>query len=361
SYCSEGHSAVLLTRSFDRGGSFQTPVIVDRNNADDKPTMRLRSVPGRPAHVFVAWTRWYSHGSAIWFARSTNGGASFSTARLLFTTQANAFGAVPVVLPNRRIVVLWASSTNVSTSSEPRTRIMDAVSTDEGAHFDPARAATSWFSALPQLTQPGSLRVILSPAATADERGNLYLAWSVAHPESANGSARADILVERSTDGGRHWGRPVRVNDVRSGDRFMPALTVLSDGSLGVAFYDRRDGWNQLGVYAADVTFSPRARVGPNVRINAASTPIGLMLYIRPGSTCFAPGRFFGDYIGAAPGPGRSIDVTWADTALHGVRRTDVWYANQPLPDPAGSRTVLRVGSSARIVRVAAGTASKRR
>ncbi len=96
-YCSGGRSAVLLTKSFDHGIGFGTPAVVDANPADDKPALAVRSGPPGHAHVFSSWTRWYSKGSDIWFARSTDGGAHFARARRLYGSRLDNFGSDSVV------------------------------------------------------------------------------------------------------------------------------------------------------------------------------------------------------------------------------------------------------------------------
>lgn len=107
----------------------------------------------------------------------------------------------------------------------------------------------------------------------------------------------------------------------------MPALSVLADRSVGVAFYDRRDGAGLLDVYAARVRFGDAAQVSHNVRVTAGVSRVSDIQYLPPGSTCFLPGRFFGDYIGAAGDSSGSLCVVWADTQLHIAGESDIWFA----------------------------------
>jgi hypothetical protein len=132
----------------------------------------------------------------------------------------------------------------------------------------------------------------------------------------------------------------VIVNDAAGGDRFMPALTVLKDGSVGVAFYDRRRGRGRLDVYAARVAWSHGPHVSTNVRLNTGPSYTHYIYYLAPTSTCFSPGRFFGDYIAVASAGG-GMCVVWADTQLQAQNETDIWYRAVTLP-PA-SRTAPRV------------------
>jgi hypothetical protein len=50
-----------------------------------------------------------------------------------------------------------------------------------------------------------------------------------------------NVLLTASFDGGSTWSAPIQVNDnVSPVDEFQPNLTTASDGTISVAFYDRR-------------------------------------------------------------------------------------------------------------------------
>jgi hypothetical protein len=324
-FCEGGQAAVILAHSIDHGRSFRTPVLADRSSADDKPSLAVES--GRPDHVFLVWDRLYDHHSEIWYTRSTDGGTHFGRARALYRSPMNNYGPVVVVAPGGHVSVFWSTFTDGGEHRSVPTRILMRSSSDDGAHFTPARTVAGPFDAMPQLTQPGSLRNLTMPAVTADDDGVLWLAWARPTAHFAGGRVNASIEIKRSTNGGKDWSLPVAVNDVTAGDRFMPALSVWPDRSVGVAFYDRRRSANLLDVYGARVWFRGEIQVSPNVRLNRTSAPVADIDYIAPGSTCFAPGRFFGDYIGVSTQPHGILCAVWADTQLQVAGETDIWFA----------------------------------
>jgi hypothetical protein len=112
----------------------------------------------------------------------------------------------------------------------------------------------------------------------------------------------------------------------------MPSISALPNGSVGIAFYDRRGGPVNLDVYAVHVSFAGGFHRGANVRVNRGSSPISDLHYIAPGSTCLASGRFFGDYIGTAAAPDNSLCVAWTDTQFHVYQETDLWLARVYFP-----------------------------
>jgi hypothetical protein len=332
SYCSGGRSAVLLSTSSDGGDSFRVPTEVDQNNADDKPNMAVQSIRGGRARVFLTWTRWYNSGSEIWFARSLTGGDSFSRAALLYGSRLDNFGSTPVFDRRGRMYVFWSQFAEEPLTATTKTSIYMAVSFDHGAHFRPAHRISGYFRAIPHMTQPASLRNLPQPVAVAAPDGTVYVTWAQVSRSFGHGRVDADIVVIRSADGGQTWTRPYRVNDVRRGDRFMPALDILGDGTLGIAFYDRRDSLYQLSVYAVRVSLASGLHRSANMRVNQQAAPVGDVFYIKPGSTCFSPGRFFGDYIGVSAAPGNAFCVTWADTQRHTYNETDIWFQRINLP-----------------------------
>lgn len=331
SYCSGGRSAVVLVHSIDGGRSWHAPRLVDSNPSDDKPSLAVESIPRQPSHLFLSWTRWYHNRSEIWLARSLDGGQTFGTARLLYSSALNNFGSVPVVGPGGRVYVFWASFANVSLTAAARTTLMMSVSTNDGASFAPARAIIGPYWSVPAMAQPGSLRNLPAPAAAVAPNGAVYLAWARVSHTYGGGIVTSNIVVSRSLTHGSSWSPAHAVNDVARGDRFMPAMTVMPDGSLGLIYYDRRAGPANLDVYAAHASFRHGFHVSANLRVNHGTGPISDITYYAPGSTCFTPGRFFGDYIGAAAIDSRTMGVVWADTQLHTAQETDLWFARVPL------------------------------
>ena len=54
------------------------------------------------------------------------------------------------------------------------------------------------------------------------------------------------MLLIRSTDKGRTWSAPVKVNDTPAGAQaaFLPTVKVDTNGRVGVLYYDLRDDTN---------------------------------------------------------------------------------------------------------------------
>jgi hypothetical protein len=98
------------------------------------------------------------------------------------------------------------------------------------------------------------------PAIDVDSAGNLYIAWD----EAGNGAREAGVWYSHSTDGGRTWAAPVRVDPDNRTD-IWPWIAVGDPGRVAVAWFGNdsalpandaeqagtNDGWN---VYVAQTT-----------------------------------------------------------------------------------------------------------
>lgn len=326
-YCTAGASAVVLVRSTDGGRHLSAPLIVDAGGSHDKPWLAVQSFPNRPDHVFVVWSRFIDHGMQLFVQRSLDGGRHFSRPTLLTQSSWFNFGAMPVVGPRGRVTVVWATFVEKGGQPIPE-QILARTSRDDGSHWEPAVSVSHGaFAGMPNLVVPGDLRVFDLPSIAVTRSGALYVAWTAVRVHQSWGGVLSNVLLARSTDG-THWSAPVRVNDSLSGDRFMPTVSALPDGSAGIAFYDRRTNHTDFNVYAARVVSTKGKLVaGPNVRLNAGPGPED-NIYEVPSGACVLHGRFFGDYLSSAADAHGTFHVIWGDTQRLANGQTDIWTAS---------------------------------
>lgn len=262
---------VFVSRSQDKGVTWSKPVLVSSNSDklfNDKEwlTVDRSNNPSTRGNVYLTWTLFTTLSPTrdrgdIVTSRSTDGGKSFSSLTMVsLQEQGNTQGSFPAVGPNGELYVLYYSgvgasdlddraagdaSSQAQTGREAPAPTSDALylakSTDDGQTFPQVtRVATV---SRPPAQLPGSdFRLFVLPALAVDPRsGALYVTWN----DYSTGDA--DVKLTASTDGGRSWNSPVRVNDDPSSprhDQFFPTLTVGSDGTLHLLWLDRRDDPN---------------------------------------------------------------------------------------------------------------------
>ena len=292
------HSGIYVNKSTDGGLSWKptaTPVLEHSSGApfEDKEWIVCDWNPGsRHGWVYIAWTQFDEYGSSspsdssrILFARSTNGGTSFSSALRIDDRGGDAIdsdntveGCMPAVGIDGSIYCCWAG---------PRGLVFDR-STNAGVSFGVDRVISDqpggWDFPINGIYRCNGLPVTKVDISGSAHRGRIYVHWS----DNRNGDY--DLFLLHSDDGGTTWSSRKRINDdpVSNGkDQFMSWLDVDPvTGTVYCVFYDRR---GQSGV-ATDVYFAYSNDGGDHfINEKISATPF------TPN-----PSVFFGDYIGIA-------------------------------------------------------------
>ena len=217
--------------TFDGAGqlSWGPPVFINPTTTptvlNDKEWIAVDSHVSSPFRddIYVTWTRYLfsAHTGAyiqspIFFVRSTDGGATFSSPKAISGNVLYGQGSRPVVGPDGTLYVFWDGSTRLASLNSTYV----VKSTDGGATFSSPVAIS-------KLTDSSSLkntvfRVNSFPAAAAAPNGDLYATWTTqikdaGAPNYAGETACASWLggnpatchsvavFSKSSDGGLTW------------------------------------------------------------------------------------------------------------------------------------------------------------
>lgn len=274
SFFGSNPDAMLVSKSTNGGLTWSAPTTLIRdtnpNRFNDKNSMTAD--PNDSKYVYAIWDRLDSPPSGTpnplagenaiayrgptLFARTTNGGASWERARIIYDpgTLNQTIGNQIVVLPdNRRFdgELINFFDLIYGTSNAHKHRGLNAAlirSEDHGQTWSPEPIVFA--KMLPrQVTDPDDgdlLRTadIIPEVAVDPNSGQLYAVWE---DSRFGGGAYDSIALSTSKDGGLTWSKPVKVNktpgNIRVGNRqaFVPSVDIASDGTVSVTYYDFRE------------------------------------------------------------------------------------------------------------------------
>jgi hypothetical protein len=353
---STAHNAVLVSRSMDGGNSWSTPITLREDNSNSGPLANQfndkESITADPVdtnNVYAVWDRIespndnpltppqaYANALAFrgptWFARSTNNGASWETARKIFEpppSRVQTIGNQIVVLPNGHLVdgfnyitgsngqdihkgdnvaVIFSNDQGTTWSETPT---IVANMGDRGARDpEPVNCPGDNTPSTPcLLVRTGDILPDFAvDYSTGPTRGDMYAVWQThrsATVQQLGSTIPVDdtILLSRSTDGGHHWSAPVKVNHTTAGKQaFTASVHVASNGDIAVTYYDfRNDQPNDAALstdywvahcHAATVDCSQASRW--TAANENRLTPTSFDMRSAP----YAGGYFLGDYEG---------------------------------------------------------------
>lgn len=284
--------SVQLARSTDLGTTWTTTVVdnarglVGANVTFNSPVTSVAvDTSGAKDVVYVGYGRSYPQAkpgtpnanSFTMVATSTDGGATFGTPVNInqFSHVSQTINGVTYSLlmsapflavgPNGQVEVISGPRTPSGvTIPGPRMSmpVLAARSTDQGKTW-----TVSTTGPIVHTPQGPVLETSVRWVPQGGPQGT-FLMVVAAWPDSSAGPA--DILFQRSTDGGVSWSNPVPLNDDDLSQQFLhflPEMSVAPDGRVDVAWYDFR---GQHG-FAPDVYYTYTTDAGvnwaPNVKV----------------------------------------------------------------------------------------------
>jgi hypothetical protein len=327
-----GPNGVFVRRSPDGGKSWNTDESAVSQFTEKDPVIKLADMPRiwadenprSPYHgnLYYAWIEWGLENSIVLFSRSTDQGKSWSKPMQISTVpglprddNGSVVGIIGTVAPDGTQYVVWNQGTNITL----------AISTDGGKTFAPSRkildVGPPYFGGTGSI--PGVSRAMGFPQIGVNPRDQtLLVSWS----DYSNGDV--DVFLSRSTDKGRSWSAPIRVNDdpIHNGtDQFFQWMAVDdANGDVYVQFYDRRGDANNR-----------KTRVSL-----ARSTDSGKSFknYDWSDGEFTGENAFLGDYMWLVAHDHRVYGI-WAEAP-------DGYDTGTPRRPGQGSPTVIRVGTA---------------
>ena len=246
-------------------------------------------------------------------------------------------GVVPVVDSKGIVYVAWLDSTD-DEAMKGLGEFYMAKSEDGGVKFaDPVRIAS--FLEPPYRARTAFFRYWASafPKLAIGPKDDLYVAYTALPPENAYDEG--DIFLIRSTDGGKRWSRPKKLNqDEGSSVQFFPAITVGSDDKVHVMWGDMRDDavGTRYHIYYTTSEDQGETWGFKNDELNLQVGDTRVTDFATNPNKAFPSGAFIGDYFAIAA-TDKEAYMVWPDGRLGeygGVNQKIAFARQRSIPSP---------------------------
>lgn len=331
-----GPSAVLVSKSTTHGDSWGTPIALIRDTSpnvlNDKES--VTADPNTSSNAYAVWDRLISPGNTsmastegfehavsfrgpAWFSRTTNGGASWEPARIIFDP-----GEIDQTIGNQ----IWVTPSSPTASAVRGGELFDGTALILH-HKDPHFLGDVFVAGLRSFNQgvswsgpivvdrihlaavcfafdcsTSATRVrtgdIIPEFAVDRTTGYLYAAW-----QDARFTGHSSVAFSMSKDGGANWSPTIRISPPTDNNQsFTPMVHVADDGTVGVAYYRLTDPTSMSDVFFVHCHQSGPGLAGSQNCSNAASWSANGVTHVAgPFDMANAPiarGHFVGDYFG---------------------------------------------------------------
>jgi LPXTG-motif cell wall-anchored protein len=303
---------VAVSKSTDKASTFTLQnfggaILTDRQWMEaDRPDELYFVANGQPGGTGVPPGVVSGH----YISKSTDGGKTF-TASVADATGGQGLGDIRVDKRTGTVYEAHYDGNKLSIAAFRRARTGDLKATDTNVVAEGVRMLAHW------------------PAFDLDPSGNLYATWD----ESGKGDRDAGIYYSRSTDGGRTWAAPVRVN-TNDHTAIWPWIGVGDNGRVGIAWLEadkklpNQDaqtagtyGWRVVAAVTTTGLGCAASRTPSFSVAVATKDPVHTGTVCQGGTTCQAQliDRRLGDYFSVdVDGTGR-LYAGYSDTRVPGA------------------------------------------
>lgn len=232
--CINTSGALAIYKSTDGGVTFPNAYMIADDGSEDKEFIETDFTPGSPYlnSIYISWTR-FSGTRGIKLTKSTNDGVNWTDAVQVSDQTTGNQGSDVAVGLDGEVYVTWLRG-NFSDDI-----VMFDKSTNGGNTFTTDKIIAQGTSPNIPISSSGvTFPSIATDITNGPYSGNIYVTFC----DSRNGDP--DVFLVRSTNRGVNWSDPVRVNNDPVGNgklQCWPWIGVNDSGNIAITFFDSRN------------------------------------------------------------------------------------------------------------------------
>jgi hypothetical protein len=248
----------IVVQTSEDGVTFTDGTFPKTNHNKDHDKHWLAVNPSDNA-ILMSWTEFDKYGSSestcmsrILFSVSYDQAKTWTEALPISELEGDCVdddstteGAVPAVGIDGTYYVVWAYKDKIYLD-QSKDRGKTWLKNDQAIANQPG----GWTFDIPGISRCNGMPVIKVDHSNGKNRGNIYISWA----DQSAGKDDTDIWLISSSDNGKTWTKPNRVNDDGKGhQQFFSWMDIdQSNGNIYLVFYDRRAYMdNNTDVYIA--------------------------------------------------------------------------------------------------------------
>jgi hypothetical protein len=314
-------TAILVARSGNGGRHWDPPVTLQRDDNprffNDRPA--VTADPYHPGVVYVVWDRIDDQSTdseenwvqPIFLSKSTDDGRTWTTKKVYdVPTNSGVVGTQLEPLADGTLLITM----HYETDTEGKAQVIR--STDGGK---------TWSAPTLNVPAPMAPAVrIPGPDNSGDPLRNATLPLLSSQPgtkvvnavwqsQEFNSDGSFHVAYARSTDGGKTWSKPARVDRTPIGSAAVPVVATSDNGTVAVTYYDFRNNTPDPATLPTDVwavTCAKECTASESWREQHIEGPFDAR---RVPAT--SAGRMLGDYTGLVPAASGFLAVYGVATA----------------------------------------------
>lgn len=230
--------------STDQGLSWSSQKAISTDDLE-RASLTSDNDPSSPYYgrSYAAWVK-FAYPYPLMFAYTDNGAQSWSNPAPVNNPPQRSAGGDMDIGPDGEVYACWAGVTSVSPFRE--IHVGFAVSTTGGTSWNVTENAFAVNGITGILREKDSIRVNGLPSIAVDTTNGPRKGWIyivTGQKNLAPAGSDPDIILNRSTDGGKTWTPGIRVNQdpVNNGKiQYFPAIHVDQYGGIDIIYYDDR-------------------------------------------------------------------------------------------------------------------------